>query len=89
MRYLLLIVVLGGCVATQAVWRNPAGTEGFKIDWYECERDARVVTQPRWGSAAVEVDEDFRQQCMEAKGWTRSVEPVKSQGIKQVAIGRP
>lgn len=71
MRPLLFALFLSGC-AHDLVWRKHGATGAeLRADSYECERDARVVSQPRhrWGSASVEVDEDFFEECMAAREW--------------------
>jgi hypothetical protein len=77
-RLSLLGLLCVACAGPQIVkWRHPDGTNGFKLAWYECERDARVTVQRGRGvfsGTEVLVDEEFRDRCMEARGWTQSEE---------------
>lgn len=90
MRYAFLSLLLLSCVSTHKTWVNPSTTAGFKSDLYECERDARVVSQPggrglfRERDATVSVDKKFRAQCLESKGW-EELEETDEQETARVA----
>ena len=89
MRTLLPLLLLASCVGTHKEWRNPMGSDSFKADIYECEKDARVtgvVGHGLFARAVVSTDEDFRDQCMWSKGWEQvevSDEPKKPTQPKQ------
>lgn len=59
------LLLLAACAPVQ--WTKPGGTpEQFARDSYECERDMRQSFHAnRWAAA------DFRDRCMEAKGYSK------------------
>lgn len=61
--------VLVGC-APQRVWTKPGASEqDFKVDAYNCERDARQSGYFGTGLVGQINFNDFQQRCMEAHGW--------------------
>ena len=76
MRIAWVVLLLAACANTHWAWRNAKGTESFKVDWYECTRDARsaglALREHLFSTrvkAVADVDEDFRDMCMEARDW--------------------
>lgn len=68
MRGLFLLLLISGCV--HRTWTKPgSSTADFRVDKYECERDARSVTSNWKGRARVHFDDGFFVECMEARGW--------------------
>jgi len=68
MRKLWVGLLLVSCAPK--VWVKP-GSDGdeFRVDKYECERDARSVVGNWRGDTRVHFDQDFFRQCMHARGW--------------------
>lgn len=64
----MLLLALAAC-GHHLVWRKHGATKDeFRVDHYECERDARF-TYREARETSTDTDLDFMRECMETRGW--------------------
>lgn len=75
MKYLLFVLLSISCVTTKTVWtKNGSSHQDFLTDKYECKQANKTlvrseISNKRNIDTHFEVDQEFYNDCMYARGW--------------------